>query len=55
VPVLDGGRLLYYLVEAVRGTPLSERAQAFGQQVGLTLLALLIGFVFYNDIVSQLG
>lgn len=55
VPVLDGGHLLYYLVEAVRGTPLSERAQAFGQQVGLTLLALLIGFVFYNDIVSQLG
>lgn len=55
VPVLDGGHLLYFLVEAIRGAPLSERAQALGQQLGLTLLALLIGIVFYNDITSLMG
>ncbi|MDE2150193.1 MAG: RIP metalloprotease RseP [Gammaproteobacteria bacterium] len=55
VPVLDGGHLLFYGVEAVRGSPLSERAQALGQQVGFTLLVLLIGIVFYNDIASLVG
>ena len=50
VPVLDGGHLLYYLVELVKGSPLSERAQAVGQQVGLTLLIALMGLAFYNDI-----
>lgn len=55
VPVLDGGHLLYCAVEAVRGSPLPERVQAFGQQLGLTLLALLIGVVFYNDIASLMS
>jgi regulator of sigma E protease len=50
VPVLDGGHLLYYLVEAVKGSPLSDRAQMVGQQVGLTLLIALMGLAFYNDI-----
>lgn len=50
VPVLDGGHLLYYAVEIVKGKPLSERAQAVGQQVGLTLLVALMGLAFYNDI-----
>jgi regulator of sigma E protease len=50
VPVLDGGHLLYYLVELAKGSPLSERAQALGQQVGLTLLIALMGLAFYNDI-----
>jgi RIP metalloprotease RseP len=55
VPVLDGGHLLFYFVEWVRGSPLSERAQAFGQQIGMMLLMLLIGVVFYNDIASLVG
>lgn len=55
VPVLDGGHLLYYLVEVVKGSPLSERAQAVGQQVGLTLLIALMGLAFYNDIVRLLN
>ena len=50
VPVLDGGHLLYYVVEMVKGSPLSDRAQAIGQQVGLTLLIALMGLAFYNDI-----
>ena len=52
VPVLDGGHLLYYLVEVVKGSPLSDRVQAVGQQVGLTLLIALMGLAFYNDILQ---
>src|SRR3546814_5983797 len=43
VPVLDGGHLFYYGVEALKGSPLSERAQEAGQRVGLTMLVLLMG------------
>jgi regulator of sigma E protease len=50
IPVLDGGHLLYYLIELVKGTPLSERAMATGQFVGLAMLAGLMGLAFYNDI-----
>ena len=53
IPVLDGGHLLYYLIELVKGSPLSERAMAAGQYIGLALLAGLMGLAFYNDI-SQL-
>ena len=54
VPMLDGGHLLYYLVEAVTGRPLSERAQAFGQQLGLAALLGLMTVAFYNDILRLL-
>ena len=50
VPVLDGGHLLYYMVEVIKGGPLSERAMEIGQQIGLLLLILLMAFAFYNDI-----
>ena len=50
VPVLDGGHLLYYLIEWVKGSPLSERAQLAGQQVGMVMLFGLMIFAFYNDI-----
>ncbi len=52
IPVLDGGHLLYYLIELVKGSPLSERAMAAGQYVGLALLASLMGLAFYNDILG---
>ena len=55
IPLLDGGHLLYYLVEFVTGKPLSEQAQVIGQQVGLALLLTLMGIAFYNDIVRLLG
>ena len=54
IPVLDGGHLLYYLIELVKGTPLSERAMAIGQYLGLALLAGLMGLAFYNDILQLL-
>jgi regulator of sigma E protease len=50
IPVLDGGHLLYYLVELAKGSPLSDRAMVAGQYVGLALLAGLMGLAFYNDI-----
>ena len=53
IPLLDGGHLLYYLIELVKGSPLSERAMSAGQYVGLALLAGLMGLAFYNDIVNN--
>jgi len=50
VPVLDGGHLLYHFAELVKGGPLSERAMEIGQQIGLSLLFLLMAFALYNDI-----
>ena len=50
IPVLDGGHLLYYLIELVTGRPLGERAMAVGQYLGLALVAGLMGLAFYNDI-----
>ena len=50
IPILDGGHLLYYLIEFVKGSPVSERTQDAGQYVGLMLLVALMGLAFYNDI-----
>jgi len=50
IPLLDGGHLLYYLIELVKGSPLSERAMAAGQYVGLALLAGLMGLALFNDV-----
>jgi regulator of sigma E protease len=50
IPILDGGHLLYYLIELIKGSPVSERAQVAGQYVGLMLLVALMGLAFYNDI-----
>jgi regulator of sigma E protease len=50
VPLLDGGHLLFYAVEAVRGRPLSERAQEMGFRIGLSLVLMLMVFATYNDI-----
>lgn len=50
IPVLDGGHLLYYLIELVKGSPVGERALVAGQYVGLALLAGMMGLAFYNDI-----
>ena len=50
IPVLDGGHLLYYLIELVKGSPVSERTQVIGQYIGLVLLFTLMGLAFYNDI-----
>jgi regulator of sigma E protease len=55
VPLLDGGQVVYQVVEAVKGTPLSDRAQLFGQQVGIALLVVLMSLAFYNDISRHLN
>jgi len=52
IPILDGGHLLYYLIEIIKGGPVSERALAAGQFVGLAMLVGLMGLAFYNDILG---
>ncbi len=55
IPVLDGGHLLYYLIEWVKGSPVSDRAQMAGQYVGLMALAGLMSLAFINDILRLIG
>jgi regulator of sigma E protease len=55
IPILDGGQIVFQLVEWLKGSPLSERTQAFGQQLGIGLLILLMGVALYNDIARQFG
>jgi regulator of sigma E protease len=55
VPLLDGGHLLFYGVEAVRGRPMSERAQEMGFRIGLGLVLMLMVFATYNDILHLAG
>lgn len=49
IPLLDGGHLLFYAAEAVRGRPLSERTQEIGFRIGLALVLMLMAFAFWND------
>jgi regulator of sigma E protease len=53
VPILDGGQIVFQLVEWLKGTPLSERTQVLGQQLGIALLVLLMGVALFNDIARQ--
>jgi regulator of sigma E protease len=55
VPLLDGGHLLFYAVEALRGRPLSDRAQEMGFRIGLGLVLMLMVFATYNDILHLAG
>jgi regulator of sigma E protease len=50
IPLLDGGHLMYYAIELVKGRPVSERAMELGQRVGLALLLVMMAFAFYNDL-----
>ena len=54
IPLLDGGHLLYYLIEFVTRKPVSEHLQAYGQQIGLVMLLSLMGLAVYNDILRIL-
>jgi len=51
IPVLDGGHLLFYAAEALRGRPLGQRAQEFGFRIGLALVLTLMVFATWNDLV----
>jgi regulator of sigma E protease len=55
VPILDGGQIVFQLVEWLKGAPLSERTQVLGQQLGIALLVLLMGVALFNDIARQLN
>ncbi len=50
VPVLDGGHIVYYTIEAIRGKPLSDEVQAFGLRIGMALILTLMVFALYNDL-----
>lgn len=55
IPILDGGQVVFQLAEAVTGGPLSVRVQAWGQQIGIVLLVLMMSIAFYNDIARHFG
>jgi len=55
IPILDGGQVVFQLVEWLKGSPLSERAQVFGQQIGIALLILMMGVALFNDVARQIG
>jgi regulator of sigma E protease len=50
IPLLDGGHLLYYVAELLKGSPVSDQAWEIGQKVGIALLGTLMVFAIYNDI-----
>ena len=50
IPLLDGGHLMYYTIEVLKGSPVSERVMEHGQRAGLVVLLFLMAFAFYNDI-----
>ncbi len=51
IPILDGGHLFYYIIEAIKGSPVSETVEAIGQRIGIAMLVMLMLIAFYNDIV----
>ena len=54
IPVLDGGHLVYFLIEAIQGKPVSQQVMQWGQQLGIGIIILLMALAFYNDILSLL-
>jgi len=55
IPMLDGGHLMYYVIEIIKGSPVSASAEMFGQQIGLVLLLMLMSLAFYNDLLRLFG
>jgi regulator of sigma E protease len=54
IPVLDGGHLFYYLIEAIKGTPVSDDVRIWGQQIGVAVLIFMMVLAIYNDILRLL-
>ena len=50
IPVLDGGHLLFFILEAIRGKPIALKKRELAQQIGLIVLVALMIFAFYNDL-----
>ena len=55
IPILDGGHLMFYVVEMVKGSPVSEETEMTGRMIGILLLMMLMGLAFYNDIMRLAG
>jgi regulator of sigma E protease len=55
IPMLDGGQILYQLVELLKGSPVSERMQLISQQIGVAMLLMLLSLTLYNDIARHLS
>ncbi len=55
IPLLDGGQIVFQAAEWIKGKPLSERTQIFGQQIGIALLVLLLSVALFNDVSRQFG
>ncbi len=55
IPILDGGQIVFQAIEWLKGSPLSERFQSIGQQLGIALLVLLMGVALFNDLSRQFG
>jgi regulator of sigma E protease len=55
MPILDGGVLVFFLIEAVRGKPVSERTREIAKQVGFVVLVMLMIFLVYNDVARLIG
>ena len=55
IPLLDGGQIVFQAAEWIKGKPLSDRTQIFGQQIGIALLVLLLGVALFNDVSRQFG
>jgi regulator of sigma E protease len=55
IPLLDGGHLLYYFVELIKGSPVSDTVQNFGQRLGIIVLLMLMGLALFNDLVRLFG
>jgi regulator of sigma E protease len=55
IPILDGGHIVFALAEAARGSPVGLRAREVAQTVGISIVLLLIGFAFWNDISRNWG
>jgi regulator of sigma E protease len=55
IPILDGGHLLYFFIEWIKGSPVSEAIQLQAQKVGIVLIAALMGLAFYEDLARVFG
>ena len=55
IPMLDGGHLFYYLIEIIKGSPVSEKFEAAGAQVGMVMVGMLMVLAIYNDITRLVG
>lgn len=55
IPMLDGGHLFYYVIEIVKGSPVSASFEVFGQQIGIVMLIMLMSLAFYNDLLRLFG